>query len=105
MRLSLPDEMCRECSWRAYLGTGTSSVGSAFAGSRAVSERWSREEARDSTSTGGAMNVAVDALARRASGERPSVLRSALAAAVVGGAAAAITYHLLRRSGGQTEAE
>jgi hypothetical protein len=51
------------------------------------------------------MNVAVDALARRASGERPSVLRSALAAAVVGGAAAAITYHLLRRSGGQTEAE
>jgi hypothetical protein len=54
---------------------------------------------------GGVMNVAVDALARRASGERPSVLRSALAAAVVGGAAAAITYYLLRRSGGETEAE
>jgi hypothetical protein len=51
------------------------------------------------------MNVAVDTLARRAGGERPSVLRSALAAAVVGGAAAAITYHLLRRSGGKTEAE
>jgi hypothetical protein len=51
------------------------------------------------------MNVAVDAVARRASGERPSVLRSALAAMVVGGAAAAITYHLLRRSGGRTEAD
>jgi hypothetical protein len=51
------------------------------------------------------MNVAVDAITRRASGERPSVLRSALAAAVVGGAAAAITYHLLRRSGDEAEAE
>jgi hypothetical protein len=54
---------------------------------------------------GGVMNVAVDALARPPGGERPSVVRSALAAAVVGGAAAAITYHLLRRSGGKTEAE
>ena len=54
---------------------------------------------------GDVMNVAVDAITRRASGERPSVLRSALAAAVVGGAAAAITYHLLRRSGGEAEAE
>jgi hypothetical protein len=51
------------------------------------------------------MNVAVDALARRASGERPSVLRSALAAAVVGGAVAVITYHLMRRSGGETGAK
>jgi hypothetical protein len=54
---------------------------------------------------GDVMNVAVDALVRRVSGERPSVLRSALAAAVVGGAAAAITYHLLRRSGGKAGTE
>jgi hypothetical protein len=51
------------------------------------------------------MNVAVDALARRAGGERPSVLRSALAAVLVGGAAGAITYRLLRRSGGDSERE
>ena len=49
------------------------------------------------------MNVAVDALVRRASGERPSRLRSGVAAAFVGGVAATITYRLLRRSGGETD--
>jgi hypothetical protein len=49
------------------------------------------------------MNVAVDAIARRATGERPSALRSALAAALVGGAAAVITYRLLRRSDSASE--
>ena len=51
------------------------------------------------------MNVAVDALARRASGEQPSMLRSAVAAVAVGGAVAAVTYRVLRRSGDDNEAE
>jgi hypothetical protein len=45
------------------------------------------------------VNVAVDTISERAQGERPSVLKSALTAAIVGGAAAALTYRLLRRSG------
>ena len=48
------------------------------------------------------MNVATDTIAERAQGERPSALRSALAAAIVGGAAAALTYRLLRRPGDGT---
>jgi hypothetical protein len=51
------------------------------------------------------MNVVVDTVGRRVSGERPSALRSAVAAVIVGGAAAAITYRLLRRSGGDTAAQ
>ena len=45
------------------------------------------------------MNVAVDTISERAQGERPSVLKSVLTAAVVGCAAAALTYRLLRRPG------
>ena len=51
------------------------------------------------------MNVELDALVQRASGERPSRLRSGLAAVVLGGVAATITYRLLRRSGGETDTE
>ena len=51
------------------------------------------------------MNVAVDALVRGASGERPSRLRSGLAAVVLGGVAATLTYRLLRRSGGEADTE
>jgi hypothetical protein len=90
----------------AYLGSGILSVGSASAGSRGRFRAVAAgRSGRFNKYPGGVMNVAVDALARRASGERPSVLRSALAAAVVGGAAAAMTYYLLRRAGGEIEAE
>jgi len=48
------------------------------------------------------MNVAADTISERVEGERPSVLKSALTAAIVGGAAAALTYRLLRRPGDAT---
>jgi hypothetical protein len=48
------------------------------------------------------VNVAVDTIAGRTQGERPSMLRSALTAALIGGAAAVLTYRLLRRPDGET---
>jgi hypothetical protein len=51
------------------------------------------------------MNVAVDTIAERVEGERPSVLKSAMTAAVVGGAAAVLTYRLLRRPSDATGAD
>jgi hypothetical protein len=45
------------------------------------------------------VNVAVDTISERAEGERPSFLKSALTAVVIGGAAAVLTYRLLRRPG------
>lgn len=43
------------------------------------------------------MEVAAEAVAERAAGERPSRVKSALAALAVGGATAVMTYRLLRR--------
>jgi hypothetical protein len=43
------------------------------------------------------MNIAADAAKQRAAGERPSRMRSAVTAALVGGTAAVMTYRLLRR--------
>jgi hypothetical protein len=51
------------------------------------------------------VNVATDTIAERVQGERPSVFKSALTAAIVGGAAAALTYRLLRRSGDEAGVE
>lgn len=51
------------------------------------------------------VNVAADTIAERATGERPSVFKSALTAAVIGGAAAVLTYRLLRRPGDATGVE
>ena len=49
------------------------------------------------------MDVTVDSVAQRISGERPSALRSAVTAAIIGGAAAAMTYRLLRRTRSEAE--
>jgi hypothetical protein len=49
------------------------------------------------------MNIALDAVQQRVSGEQPSRTRSVLTAVMVGTAAAVMTYRLLRRENDRDE--